>query len=172
MSTGTLIFIIIINLKQRLTMLNAELGKGRTCSCAISMLFNSMTKLNLHARAVFAWERAIALRLAVDGVLIHASPLSPRSDSTHSPSSRHCFSPLRKVVISAFAPQAQGPLNHTLSPPRSDTQTSYLRPAPPCFFEYHPLQNGDGSSIGESKLSKVVRHSFPTSSLFLFSHSI
>lgn len=124
------------------------------------------------ARAVFAWERAIAVRFAVDGVLMHASPLSPRSDSTHSPSSRHCFSPLRKVVISAFAPQAQGPLNHTISPPRSETQTSYLRPAPPCFFENHPFQNGDGSSIGESKLSNVVRHSFPTSSLFRFSHSI
>lgn len=53
MSTGTLIFSIIINLKQRLTMLNAELGKGRTCSCAISMLFNSMTKLNLHAAPNF-----------------------------------------------------------------------------------------------------------------------
>lgn len=53
MSTGTLIFSIIINLKQRLTMLNAELGKGRACSCAISMLFNSMTKLNLHAAPNF-----------------------------------------------------------------------------------------------------------------------
>ena len=34
-------------------MLNAELGKCHTCSCAISMLFNSMTKLNLHAAPYF-----------------------------------------------------------------------------------------------------------------------
>ena len=96
------------------------------------------------------------------GALTFRSPIYPASASTLSPSSKHPFSPVRKILISGQSPHAKGPFNEQISPFKIETPSSYLTPG---FLNLWLNQQDPVFQIGQSVPSTVRRQSFPLSPL-------